>query len=238
MIDFSAIEQAIFDAAVEALGGGAALVEARAKQRAPVRKLFSEPTYSIRLKTAAEIEVNREAHARVFKPIAQALGKAYQPEVYGEARIATGKRPPVRWHQRSSPQAEALLAQYDAEMSRRKAGLVPTKTVLSREGASEIRTKRAAFTTWKHRYIGGRLRGEIYSTDVKVDGRHAEAWVISPTPYAKYQEFGTRHNAAHPFLRPAAEESRSEVVSRIAAAIRRASRTGSSDVDIEIVVRL
>ena len=66
----------------------------------------------------------------------------------------------------------------------------------------------------------------------------AEAWVISPTEYARYQEFGTRHNRAHPFLRPAAEESREEVVGLIADAVREASRTGGSSMDIEIVVRL
>jgi HK97 gp10 family phage protein len=31
--------------------------------------------------------------------------------------------------------------------------------------------------------------------------------VIVDTPYAGYQEYGTRHNAAQPFLRPAKEEA-------------------------------
>jgi hypothetical protein len=32
--------------------------------------------------------------------------------------------------------------------------------------------------------IGGRLRGEIFSTRAVPNGKRAEAWVISPTKYA------------------------------------------------------
>jgi HK97 gp10 family phage protein len=56
--------------------------------------------------------------------------------------------------------------------------------------------------------IGGRLRGELR---IRGPERHAGSWwmyVESPTPYAPYQEFGTSHNRAHPFLRPALYESR------------------------------
>lgn len=239
MIDFDAIANRIFEAAVEQLGVGAVVVETRAKARAPVRRLFHDGGYSIRLKKMAEINETREARDYVLRtgsPKATVVQPDDVPTIWG--RTITGKRPPRHWHERRLGKAQRLLAQYDAEMASRKAGNAPQMTMLTRRGASEVRSMRAAFSTWGHTHIGGRLRGEIAATAPTVTGRRAEAWVISPTPYAKYQEFGTRHNAAHPFLRPAAEESREDIVSRIAAAVREASRTGGSHMDIEIVVRL
>jgi HK97 gp10 family phage protein len=56
--------------------------------------------------------------------------------------------------------------------------------------------------------IGGRLRGEIFIEGPVRDGNHIWFYVVSPTPYARYQEFGTRHHRAQPFLRPALYESR------------------------------
>ena len=58
----------------------------------------------------------------------------------------------------------------------------------------------------------------------RAEGSRVVASVVSPTPYAKYQEFGTRHNAAHPFLRPALLESRGEIASLIS----RSSRSADS----------
>lgn len=52
--------------------------------------------------------------------------------------------------------------------------------------------------------LGGKLRREIYAVPPHQDksGRW-EAGIVSPTPYAKFQEDGTRHNKAHPYMRPA-----------------------------------
>jgi len=236
MIDFGSLMQDIFEGAVQALGEGAHLVEGRAKQKAPVRRLFGDGGQAIRIKSISEIETVRSTRDAVFK--AGGPPTVIQPEAYGEARTVHGKKPPIHWRQRRMAAAQHLLGQYDAEMSNRRAGLAPHKTMLTRRGAYEVRSKRAAFATWQHLSIGGRLRGEIFSTSPTVSGNRAEAWVISPTEYAKYQEFGTRHNAAHPFLRPAAEESRGEVVALIADAVRGALPHGGANVEIEVVVRL
>lgn len=237
MINLEELGQAILTAATAALGEGAEIVSARAKAKAPVRQIFEGVNTGIRFKSIEEIDAVKTARSRVFRPIANAMGIRYQYESVRTAKIAT-KAAPRNWRQRRMGAAQRLLAEYDAEMARRKAGGVPQKTVLSRRGASEVRTKRAKFSTWQHLGIGGRLRGEIYATTPSMSDGRAEAWVISPTEYAKYQEFGTRHNAAHPFLRPAAEESRGDVVSRIAAAVKEATRTQGSSAEIEIVVRL
>lgn len=236
MLDFEAILQGVYEGAVQALGQGAQIVAQRAKARAPVRRLFSDGGQGIHLKTAGEIESVRSARDAVFK--AGGPPTVVRPERLGEATTVYGKRPPTHWRERRTTAAAKLLTQYDTEMSRRKAGFAPQKTMLTRRGAYEVRSKRANFAVWEHLKVGGRLRGEIYATDPSVSGERAEAWVISPTEYAKYMEFGTRHAAAHPFLRPAAEESRSEVVALVANAVREALPHGGANVAIEIVVRL
>lgn len=236
MINFEELGQAILEAAAESLGEGAHIVAARAKSLAPVRRIFSDGGPSIRPKTMVEINDARQGRDNAFR--AGSPPTVVQPEDPFTARTITGKRPPVHWRERRVGAATRLLADYDAEMGRRKAGFLAQPTFLTRRGASEVRTKRAVFATFQHLNVGGRLRGEIHATAPTLAGSRAEAWVISPTRYAKYQEFGTRHNAAHPFLRPAAAESRAEVVSRIAAAVTEAGRTSSGKAEIEIVVRL
>lgn len=236
MIDFGALLQNVFEGAVQGLSQGAQVVAQRAKARAPVRSVFSGGTQGVRFKTAGEIEAVREARGAVFR--AGSPPTSVKPEKLGQAIIVTGKKPPTHWRERRLAAASKLLTKYDIEMSRRKAGFAPQATMLSRRGAFEVRSGRANFATWEHLKVGGRLRGEIYATDPSVSGDHAEAWVISPTEYAKFQEFGSRHNAAHPFLRPAAEESRSEVAAMVAEAVRGALPHGTTKVQIEIMVRL
>lgn len=247
MLDFEAIAQAIFDNAVAALGRSALLVERRARQKAPVRHIFADGSYHVRVKTWGEIDADRAIRASLDLGPELKAGRFRAKTTLGAPifrnRKPTGRNqqqylPPRNWEQRRMAAAAGHLADYDAEMARRKAGQAPQPTFLTRQGAYEVRTKRAKATTWGHAYIGGRLRREIFATAPEISGAMAEAWVIAPTPYAKYQEFGTRHNAAHPFLRPALDESREEIVSRIAAAVREASRTSGSHTDIEIVVRL
>lgn len=58
------------------------------------------------------------------------------------------------------------------------------------------------------RRLGGRLRSEITQMPTTVDGTTVTGRVISPTPYAKYVEFGTAHSPAQPYLRPAANIAR------------------------------
>lgn len=52
--------------------------------------------------------------------------------------------------------------------------------------------------------LGGRLRREIaLIPSFKASPTRRVAGIISPTPYAIHQEFGTRHHASQPFMRPA-----------------------------------
>jgi len=233
MIDFEALAQAIFDNAVSALGRGAVVVEGRAKARAPVRNIFGVQHELVPNKYIGDIEALRASRGgEIGKDEMMVKVKAPTPLKAGGFRSSL-RRDVI--HRREA-MAERHLAEY-------KAG-IEGKPVLDRRGASEVKTKRALYVGTKKvrkgigASIGGRLRGEIQAMSPTMSGRTAEVWVISPTEYAGFQEFGTRHNRAHPFLRPAAEESQDEVVSLIADAMREASRTGAANMEIEIVVRL
>lgn len=95
---------------------------------------------------------------------------------------------------------------------------------LSARGRYEVRTERAAHQG----QIGGRLRDEITATTARLDGSMIVAEVESPTPYAKQQELGNRHNPAHPYLRPAGYESHDDVRTLIGKNIAASARIGLS----------
>lgn len=242
MIDLRSLARDIFDEALQGLGAGAAVVESKAKARAPVRNIFSDGSYSIRFKSAQEIKkgvaIRRALSlSREGGPNNPAPVTAYPMEHWGKPSIRQ-KRPPRHWQERRFAESQRLLHDYSVEMNRRSLGGTPSPVRLSRRGAYEVRTQRAAYVMNGRRVIGGRLRGEITASPPNRRGFRATAWVISPTPYAKYQEFGTRHNAAHPYLRPALAESQEEVVGLIADAVRSALSAKAGKTDIEIVVRL
>ncbi len=91
---------------------------------------------------------------------------------------------------------------------------------LSLRGIAEVKSGRAMFqvthageefSAQSEPRIGGRLRGEITVELAEFAGGSLWAHVTSPTPYARFQEFGTSHNRAHPFLRPALYEARAKL---------------------------
>lgn len=119
-------------------------------------------------------------------------------------RPAQRKQPSIL----TAPVTSLLNRRGNAELTRQtkiarqsKAGLAGTQKP---EGPytslvnSAFHVPRPGVTTF-----GGRLRDEIYTTDVRDTGKTLVGWVVSPTYYAKYQEYGTAHNRAHPYMRPA-----------------------------------
>lgn len=69
--------------------------------------------------------------------------------------------------------------------------------------------------------LGGRLRGEIHSEPADVAEGIEKWWVISPTYYARYVEFGTRRSKAQPFLRPALAMQRRKLLDRMRTNLRK-----------------
>jgi HK97 gp10 family phage protein len=239
-MNFEELGQLILQAAAEGLGSGAQLVEARAKRHAPVRSIFAgTPTAGsvedIGFLTIGEAMSERSSMVRAGLPPRSTAS-------------VTTREAPVWWQERRMSNAQALL-DAGSYMSRKQENMAkaaddyiePTPYMLSSRGASEVRTKRALFSTWGHQHIGGRLRDSIRAQKPVISESGAEAWVIAggeQAPYARYQEFGTVKMRAHPFMRPAAEESREDVAALVAAAVRRVSRTGAGRAQINIVVRL
>jgi HK97 gp10 family phage protein len=68
--------------------------------------------------------------------------------------------------------------------------------------------------------IGGRLRDEIYRTEIRTDGAKMYGDVIAPTEYAKYQEYGTSKHRAQPFMRPALYDMRGRFRDHVARSMR------------------
>lgn len=94
-------------------------------------------------------------------------------------------------------------------------------TPLTARGRFELKSGRAAFTSpTGSMTLGGRLRGEILAVPSESGGPTWVAKVVSPTPYAKYVEFGTRRSRAQPYLRPALSQVRESFRARMRSAAR------------------
>lgn len=164
-----------------------------AKERAPVRKVFKGGVGRASLQNRAEVRA--ESHLR------QQLRLAPGP-------VRTQRTPANRVH---SNMALRQLA---------RPGRLRIATPLTSRGRYELRTGRANFRGPGGATLGGRLRGEIHVQPAEGGGTRWVAKVVSPTPYAKYVEFGTRHNRAQPYLRPALNQVRESFRNRMRAAAR------------------
>jgi HK97 gp10 family phage protein len=217
MIDLSSWAASVKAAAVASLEASGAKVAGRAKEKAPVRKIFAGGRRKIRFRTAAEVMADA--------PLRERLGLGPElaaPEGFGGS--------PRRNRRYAQTVTVGNLRNMRAPAAWRRIGrpghlrMAAAEEMLSRTGRSEVKSGRSAYEG----KIGGRLKGEITSTEARIDGSRIVVEVISPTAYAKYQEFGTRHHPAHPFLRPALEESRQEIVSGLRSAVGSAARRPSS----------
>lgn len=190
--DWRAFEQAGIEGAISAINRGVDLIAARAKDKAPVRRVFAGQDESVhyKLKSISEIVGDRAIRARL------GLG----PE-------STHLFPPLKVTRRAPQLLHLRTLPVDTDQ-------------LSRRGRYENRSGRA----FDRNQLGGRLRREIEAIHASLDGRVIRARVISPTPYAKYQEFGTRHNAAHPYMRPAGHESVAEIKTDVVVSVARAAK--------------
>lgn len=226
-VPWTEIEQAGFNAAVAAMQRGSERIAARAKELAPVRKVFGqyEKPYKVRLKTISEI--------RADKNLRQQLGLGPESP-YIHPPLIVARRAP------QNLRARRLLPAVDKYTGRRVPNLsrLPDEQVerMDRRGLHELHTLRAEHEG----SVGGRLRAEIHAEAVRIDGRHIRGRVVSPTPYALYQEMGTRHNPAHPYLRPAGHQGRERLrqdIGRSVAAAAKPLFRGRLDVVVKFRAR-
>ncbi len=177
-------------------GVNAAAAEAAevARQRAPVRKVFAGSV------GRASMQSGSEAKAEATQRRTVGLGPG-----------------PVRTQRTSASRVHSVMAL----RTLKGPGQLQFNTPLTARGRWELKTGRAAFRSPGGRStLGGRLRGEIHVRPPKGGGPVWVAKVVSPTPYAKYVEFGTRHSRAQPYLRPALAQVRESFRSRMRAAAR------------------
>jgi HK97 gp10 family phage protein len=226
--NWAALEASIKAAGMVALDQAAQIVAARAKEHAPVRNIFDGGSRRVRFKTRTEVVDDREIRRKL------GLGREYiaAPRTRLRSRRGMGKAKVSTLDTANAP-GVSELRRY---VGRRNGGLEPVaRAMLHRRGAYEVDNKQGGGNRPRALYkghIGGRLRGQIVAVPAKGSKSRFVAQVISPTPYAKYMEFGTVHNAAHPYLRPALHESAPEVRKVLRAAIRGAIR-GKEIRDVE-----
>lgn len=206
---FEGIKRAGINAAVEALSQGGIAIQDRAKELAPVRKVFTsqDSSYSTRLKSISEIEGDRKMRRNL-----------------GLGAESAWINPPSTVERRA-PQLLSLR------------GVTPGTHTMERPSAQQRLTRRGRYELHSGRSItarsqlGGTLRDEIQALEVALDGSIIRVIVISPTEYAMFQEYGTRHNPAHPYLRPAFHEEGPKVLARTRSAVftaaNKAAREGS-----------
>lgn len=217
MLDFDSFMLQVESGLVSALERTASHIVVLAKNRAPVRHVFGGGTRpAVRLKSISEVMADRGLRA------AMGLGPEHTFQRGSRVRPAT-----VAVH--LDPANHPFVASERHGVAPFLAGMPgghlrdsSAEERLDRRGRYELGSGRAN----RRGYLGGRLRGEIFATPPAVEGSLISAQIISPTPYAKYQEFGTRHNAAHPFLRPALQEGTPAFIANVARAIDEAVKSG------------
>lgn len=123
---------------------------------------------------------------------------------------------------------------------RRLAGGSPVEAELTAAARADLKSgrgihehveTRAGRRVVTKRTFGGALRDSVRQGPTVVRGSITKASVIAGNEeayYAKYVEFGTRHAAGQPFLRPALAKMRQEYRERIAKAINQSTRKRGS----------
>lgn len=93
------------------------------------------------------------------------------------------------------------------------------------QGEADIKAQRTAAIRIGNRvYLGGRLKASIKPTPAIKEGRVFRGYVGTDVYYAKYVEFGTRHAASQPFLRPALKAEQLRYHRKMTLAVNQAIR--------------
>lgn len=161
--------------------------------KAPVRKVLPG--------SAGRASVQSAVEASAEKTMRRTLG-------IGPGPVKTQRSPAARIHTVMS--LRALSAP----------GALKVDVPLTSRGRYELKSGRANFSSHGGTTLGGRLRGEIHVEPARGGGTSWVARVVSPTRYAKYVEFGTRHSRAQPYIRPALAQVRESFRARMQAAVR------------------
>ena len=168
----------------------------------------------------------RYGHSNSLYPIAP--GDMLGEHVTGDFRqVRNGKLVPVAYASRVRG-GQVKIHVPEVTTDRHGRAVVPTayaERLLTSRGRYEVESGRANFKSGRgeEERVGGRLRGSIVIVKPAPTERGVMGYVQAggaEAYYARFQEFGTRHNRAQPFLRPALYESRKVLVQRVSGALR------------------
>lgn len=241
MLDFGAFVETLQSAVAGALEESAEIVVAAAKAKAPVRKIFeADDTRTIRFKSASEVESDRDIRRALNLGPEIVAPKNTWVTPYEKSPFARVTTSPDRYNLPWNSRERRIIKTRDGGL--RVSGWAgpghPHKELSARGRWELLYGHTRAISSHYKGHLGGRLRGEIDKGEVEQEKERATIEVISPTAYAKYQEFGTRRHPAHPFLRPALHESGSEFASIVAEAVGKAAQRGIPSGGEPIVVRV
>lgn len=168
------------------------------------------------------------------------LGAGNNERVVGDFRSLRETPDVVRKRRGTRPRL--IRSDNAAEFAARKGRGNPVERLrqsnLTSRGRYEVK---AAFGGGRGNFddrVGGRLRGELRKSQQVWRGNVLWQYVESPTPYAKYQEFGTSRHRPQPFLRPALYESRQRLRSEVRKISQWHQQTAGLDADTRGNVRM
>lgn len=214
-----ALKEGLLRRAERAATEGAYAAHRRIVRHAPVRKIFKGTTYRDNPEFSgyaspagrARSPVQRRAfrgsgadgtvvtgHANAFQDIVfKSPGNRRTTGDY--RRVKDGRLEQVQQHQSTLK---------GGSFKDLRVGVGSARSRLTGRGRYEVASGRANFTSGGVTRVGGRLRSEIYVVEAERHGMEVWAYVVSPTPYAPFMEFGTGHNRPYPYMRPGLAESR------------------------------
>ena len=247
-INWSALREGLVGAVVDAVDTVAERGLIRARKDAPVRHVFSGGRRTLRFRTASEIRSDRRLRARLGLapeiagqartvdtrtrttkagvPVSRTLGNRANrleakglPSANSDIRVVqTGN--PKRLHFTAEEYGLNARGRYELRTGRALSTSLEllTPAAVRRAGLEGVQITR----------VGGRLRASIRVVGASEDQypiiRAALVAGNKDVDYAKHQELGTRHNPAHPFLRPRLPEWRAELPAELRRAIGRLGR--------------
>lgn len=195
-----------------------------ARQRAPVRKVFAGSRGRASLQSIEEAAAETAVRSRMGLapgPVRTQRTPAASVHAFGPRRLLSSPRLPAFDVASSRFRSERgrFISPAAFRATQPLRGTLQFETKLSARGRYELKSGRANVMVGGKTYLGGRLRSEIRAVQASGDPVFSGA-IMSPTPYAKYVEFGTRHNRAQPYLRPALAAQREAFKERLQRAIR------------------
>jgi HK97 gp10 family phage protein len=248
------VKRRLHEAIEHAVNAVANEVMIDAQKRAPVRKVFRGGKQRTRALTPAETHAEiplrlqlatsagkRREIAAAPAAISTRIGRrgranAFNPyhAGFGSSFLAARREDPLTNARDVKFSTSGRPRLVHGEIVRNAEGSIIRTTgvaqALSARGRYELESGRGVYRPpgGGQATLGGRLRREIDVGPLQRGASLIKRQVVSPTSYARYVEFGTRHAAAQPYLRPALAGQREKFHKALRDQILRATKRSRS----------